>query len=309
VKKIKIINKAFSLIELSIVILIIGILVVGVTQSSRLAKAMRLQTARSLTLSSPVPSFKNVTLWLESTADESFYSDEAQDQLQISTWKDINPQSSFKSNATQSNSSFKPKYVSDGINGLPAISFDGADDWMTMGVVSGFESNSKFTIFIVFKPTNLGRFVISKQDNAVDGKGWAVITTGNYNGGGATTSNLLSFGLKGHQSANFIEIASLATILNKNIVASFSYNGGLNNSGLNVYVNNNKDLAPLRVGGPLSLLSSPNGDEDLRIGAREGNSFGWFQGLIGEIIIIESFLNDADVGEVNKYLQKKWSIK
>ena len=100
-------NKAFSLIELSIVILIIGILIAGITQSSRLIRAMKIQSARSLTLSSPVPSFKGITLWLESTLDESFDSTEAQDQLQISTWKDINPQSSYKNNATQSNASFK----------------------------------------------------------------------------------------------------------------------------------------------------------------------------------------------------------
>jgi prepilin-type N-terminal cleavage/methylation domain-containing protein len=36
-------NKAFSLIELSIVILIIGILVAGVTSSSRLLKQMKLK--------------------------------------------------------------------------------------------------------------------------------------------------------------------------------------------------------------------------------------------------------------------------
>lgn len=45
-------NKAFSLIELSIVILIIGILVAGVTSSSRLINQMRLTSARTLTQSS-----------------------------------------------------------------------------------------------------------------------------------------------------------------------------------------------------------------------------------------------------------------
>ena len=40
--------KAFSLIELSIVILIIGILVTGIVQSSRLVNQMKLQTARNL---------------------------------------------------------------------------------------------------------------------------------------------------------------------------------------------------------------------------------------------------------------------
>ncbi len=294
-------NKAFSLIELSIVILIIGILVAGVTQSSRLTKAMKLQSARSLTLSSPIPSFKNVTLWLESTIDESFDSLESQDQTLVSLWKDINPQSSYKNNATQSNSSFKPKYLSDGINGLPALSFDGIDDWMTMGVISGFESNSKFTIFLVFKSSVLSRFVIAKQDNWVDGKGWSIITS---------APNNVGFYLNGHQSTNAISVLSSSqTLLNTNTILAFSYNGGLSNSSLNVYVNGKKDLAPTRTGGPLTTLPSPNGDEDLRIGAREANSFWWYQGMIGELIIIESFLGDNDVDEVNKYLQKKWSIK
>jgi len=39
-------KKAFSLIELSIVILIIGIFVAGVTSSSRLLKQMKLTSAR-----------------------------------------------------------------------------------------------------------------------------------------------------------------------------------------------------------------------------------------------------------------------
>jgi prepilin-type N-terminal cleavage/methylation domain-containing protein len=41
--------KAFSLIELSIVILIIGIVVAGVTQSSRLVRQMRLASVKSMT--------------------------------------------------------------------------------------------------------------------------------------------------------------------------------------------------------------------------------------------------------------------
>ena len=299
-KRIKITNKAFSLIELSIVILIIGILVAGVTQSSRLIRAMKLQSARSLTLSSPVPSFKNINLWLESTLTESFDSFEAQDQLQISTWNDINPQSSYKSNATQPNITFRPKYIDQGINGLPSLNFDGSDDWMTMGVVSGFESNSKFTVFIVLRPTAVWRFVIAKQDNNVDGKGWGITTGANGN---------LTFGFNGHQSTNLLELYSTTPRLNNNIIASFSYDGKLSNSGLNFYLNGVKDLTATKNGGPLTLSPSPNGTEDLRIGARESNSYGWFQGLIGEIIIIESYLNDSDIAEINKYLQKKWSIK
>ena len=56
------ITKAFSLIELSIVILIIGILVAGVTQSSRLIKQMRLAMIKSMTLNSPVSSIKDLAV-------------------------------------------------------------------------------------------------------------------------------------------------------------------------------------------------------------------------------------------------------
>ncbi|MBU6338893.1 MAG: prepilin-type N-terminal cleavage/methylation domain-containing protein [Rickettsiales bacterium] len=46
--------KAFSLIELSIVILVIGILFAGVMQGRSLIQKSRLKTAQSLTKSSPV---------------------------------------------------------------------------------------------------------------------------------------------------------------------------------------------------------------------------------------------------------------
>jgi len=40
---------AFSLIELSIVVLIVGILIAGVTQGSRLIRESKVKTARTLT--------------------------------------------------------------------------------------------------------------------------------------------------------------------------------------------------------------------------------------------------------------------
>ena len=47
-------QQAFSLIELSIVILVIGILIPGVMQGRELISKVHLQTARLLTTSSPV---------------------------------------------------------------------------------------------------------------------------------------------------------------------------------------------------------------------------------------------------------------
>lgn len=294
----KINKKAFSLIELSIVILVIGILVVGITQSSRLVRQIKMASVRQLTISSPVASIKNLSLWLEPTLDSSFDASEATDGSFITNWYDINPQTTTRLVATQSNQSFKPQYFSSEINGLPALRFDGNSDWMTLGVVLGLESTSKITIFIVNKfATNTTGFVLAKRDNWVDGKGWNVIMWGG------------SYGLEimGHQSSNVIAILTTLSF-NSTYLTAISYDGRLSSNGMNMWVNGNKLASPSR-GGTLSISPSPNGDEDLRIGTRESNSFAWYHGSIGEIIIFSDNLSDADIDAVNGYLRRKWGIK
>ena len=65
---------AFSLIELSIVVLIIGILIAGVTQGSRLIRQSKIKTAQNQTTNSPVNSITGLNLWLETTLDDSVIS-------------------------------------------------------------------------------------------------------------------------------------------------------------------------------------------------------------------------------------------
>lgn len=89
-------KRAFSLIELSIVILIIGILIAGVTQGGRIVTQMRLASAKSLTISSPVTSISGLTLWLEPTLEESFIDSEAQDGVGLTNWNDINFRNQFQ---------------------------------------------------------------------------------------------------------------------------------------------------------------------------------------------------------------------
>ena len=103
--------KAFSLIELSIVILIIGILVAGVTSSSRLIKRMKVVTAQNLTRNSPVSSIKDLSIWIETSLDESFDTAEESEGLNITNWYDINPQTSYKFTFNQSNLTNKPVYT------------------------------------------------------------------------------------------------------------------------------------------------------------------------------------------------------
>ncbi len=63
---------AFSLIELSIVILVIGMIVSGVLASNMLIKKFRVTTTQTLTQSSPVQGISDSVLWLETSLDKSF---------------------------------------------------------------------------------------------------------------------------------------------------------------------------------------------------------------------------------------------
>lgn len=147
-------KKAFSLIELSIVILIIGILVAGVTQSSRLIKQFRLQTAQNLTTSSPVVSIQNLVAWYETSLEKSFISSETVDGGNLTTWYDINPQATSKSHSTQSTTSDQPKYTENVFNGgaIPAVRFDGSADFMSFD--GTMVVNTDYTIFVVEQRTS-----------------------------------------------------------------------------------------------------------------------------------------------------------
>ena len=100
-------KNAFSLIELSIVILIVGILIAGVTQSSRLINQMKLSSAQSITRSSDVISINDMVFWAETSLENSLTNSSGGFQMDnggaISSWNDINLRSSNKINLGQSN--------------------------------------------------------------------------------------------------------------------------------------------------------------------------------------------------------------
>lgn len=286
-------KKAFSLIEISVVIVIIGILIAGVSQGIDLYQDMRLAMARSLTQNSRVARIPDLAVWLESVSEKSFDKNEAIDNLSISKWFDINPTDKSGNLASVSNADNKPKYISNGINNLPALKFDGASDYL----ISSF--------YAIGKSKQITYFVVTKRIY----QNYGVSTFGIIATGATDDSNLVAFFENdGGQLRPWTQDGQAAFIVphpgnNNSYIASSIFTGTTNS----VYLNG-KIFAPFS---PRSFLVSKNFDiNQIIIGSRwSGGSAGTFyNGYIGEIIIFSRNLTDKEHDEVSNYLRKKWAI-
>jgi len=86
-------KKAFSLIEISIVILIIGLLIAGISKASDMLADSKLKSARSVSRGSIVPRLSNLVLWLDTSQAESWPDNKRGTQTYTSsTFSDLNPQ-------------------------------------------------------------------------------------------------------------------------------------------------------------------------------------------------------------------------
>ena len=296
--------KAFSLIELAIVMLIIGVFILSVTQSSSIFRKIKVRSAQSITQSSPVSGIRNLVMWLEPTLDESFIDSETEDGTQISRWKDSSPQNTIKYYGFKAASS-EITYKKDGINGLPSLNFSGypgANAYLTLKFNSSSVAiptiSNIFTFFIVSKLDSS----VTSSDNAdralfyngvSDTNGWGYFRSG---GAGIGIRSILFGGVSSLDT-------TAATSTTQPEVISGTYIGG--SSGLvKLYVNGAAATLATTTATALSPTTA------LYIGNTKAASDGvqpW-KGYISEIIIFDSTLTNTDRIDIERYLGKKYGI-
>ena len=287
---------AFSLIEISIVILIVGILVAGVTQSSRLISQAKINSAQSLTQSSPASSVKNMSLWIESTLDTSFDLAETDNSSTITNWYDINPQVSSKSNFT---STAKPTYLLNSINGRPAIKFNGASNFMTAENFSNIITKSATVFAVVKMPSNLADQVIFGKRSTNANIELATTLAANYWSFCDATSCIKPTNSPTPAiSANNPYV--LSVVYTGNSVTSSTTSTGL------TFFNNGTALSS----GSQTTSSAPDNSvtAPLTLGASTSGTTAFFGGHIGEIIIYDRALKREERQSIETYLGKKWGI-
>ena len=310
-------NSAFSLIELSIVILVIGILVAGVTESRGLITKFRLSSARSLTSSSPVNSMKDLILWLDATSASSVNESLGDGDL-VDKWSNISSQQSPKTNFVQSKVSHKPTYKINGINGIPTLSFL-TDDYLTSD--SSISISPNYSFFLVFNTSKDGLTTdiadifglykdVDSDDNNSTQEGTATLFEIRQD------NSIRSLFRSAVESSGGDSNNSLLTIKPKlNYIMSYSRN--LNSTKESLWINNevfigdggfipsvtNGAFQKTDIYGVIGKLGDKNALTETPASTRI------FNGEISEIIIFDRALMKDEIDDVEKYLSKKYSIK
>jgi prepilin-type N-terminal cleavage/methylation domain-containing protein len=272
-------KRAFTLIELAIVLVIMSILIVIAIQGAGLVKSSRLNNARSFTAKSPIFQINGLIAWYEASSKDSFKSGEAYDGAQISEWHDINPFSIVdQKNKMTRAASAAVIYKAEGINKIPTIQFSGAGKISLASFFQGVSAQG--TVFLVFSPQTIP-------------SGTAMVLFDSNVGANATSIGITNASTSLNAGSASAPAATYA--FNNNYVIAVNFNG----ASSMVYVNN----------ATTGSAASPGTNQitGLTIGT-DRNTANGFNGYISEVVIYNRPLKLQERKDVMKYLARKYGV-
>ncbi|OFW80762.1 MAG: hypothetical protein A2887_00860 [Alphaproteobacteria bacterium RIFCSPLOWO2_01_FULL_40_26] len=276
-------KKAYSFLEIAIVILVMGILIAGVTQGRKIIKDSEKVSAQILTETSPLVETSGLLFWIEPVLDRSLG-----DQLnnaQISNWKDINPQTYDHIILTQSTPSKQPLYIEKAINNLPALQFDGGNDYLEADIEQNPILTPSLTIIAVAQTnSNASAQLVSTKDG---GSGFDFGKIGND-----------KLALKDHGGGSNYNFDHVFDRNPHIIILTYVSEGAQNRATL--YVDG-------KLIGSQTQGSSRDKSVKLFLGDKQGNSHSW-DGYIAEIAILNRHLKEEERKQIETYLAKKYAI-
>jgi len=280
-------SSAFSLIEISLVVLIISLIAAGILTTTNLIKKSRLQAAQFLTKSSPVNDISNLVAWFETSLDSSFVGNEKSDGSAISTWYDNNPDAASKNNATQLTSTNRPTFTTNIFNsGIPGLKFDGSND--TLPFDGSSLINSSYSIFIVEQKTS------NKAPNCIIGGSASLANTNLHLC--YVLDNKIRFS---HYGTNLdYQNSALSYSSPKTTMHSFIFNIAV---GKKYWLNGGSSATESDT--QTAAITSFAGSN---IGSFVVGSF--YEGNIAEIIIFNRALTTEERRSVESYLGKKYNL-
>jgi hypothetical protein len=288
---------AFSIIEIGSVIVLICLVIAGSISSSRVVNFMSITNARETTSESALNLMKqDIILWLDSTSESSIDKRSSSEKTLVNNWYDSNSIESAPTSASQENQDLAPQFTTNSFNSLPALKFDGVDDSMK---INNFYQKTL-------------------RDKRVFGNNFAIFLTLKPLPGSGGDGILLSS--ERSEIKNSDNVAAISLSLNQNKILLTEASNKKSSEALSFESNFAKPMAILveyRAKEPRIFINNkitkigqqssfekvlpPNFVGDLN----QKNSF---NGLVGEIIIINRSIDDAERAEVFGYLGKKWRL-
>ncbi len=272
---------AFTLVELSIVLIVILIIITGVLKGGALTQTSRILGARSITAKSVVPQINGLVAWYETSTKNSFLESQASNGTQITKWYDIGSSPTVPApNTLTKAAAANVTYVDEGINKVPSILFDGSSSSSKITLPSFYQgSSAQNTIFLVFNPSSL-------------------------------TSRATLFDSISSGSTASIGIQSNAVIINAGTLLSGSATIETNNSYiLAAYFNGT--ISKIYMNDSETAVASGNSGSNaltgLTIGATKSGTE-MFTGMISEVIIYDRILAIQERRDVFRYLADKYKI-
>lgn len=294
-------QQAFTLLELTIILVVTAIMTVGIFKGAGLVNSSKISVARSLTERSPVPKIDGLVVWYETSSLDSLLKSEASNNSTVTTWYDLNPASVALRENTLVAKTGAVKYVKNGINNVPSLQFSSKDGSATNLQLAAFSqgSTAQNTVFLVFKQqsrtyiSSYERWILASHSSDLDiaGIGYSDISgvdavisiagpTTVYSG----ATNPPSFGDE------------------KSFIVAVYYDQAYTKA----YVN---DATVVTGGGYFNATPGSNKITGLTIGSlKNDNNANRFVGLISEIIIYNRVLKSDERKDIFAYLSKKYSI-
>jgi len=296
------INTAFSLVEISIVIVVIGILISGISSGIDLYQEYKITSARNYTINSKVSRIPDIGFWLDTTRLKSLEtasgSFDPKNGDTIKNWNSINYlDTQIQLIANQNTASRQPIYIENGLGGLPSLGFNNSK--LILIPHDKMFSEPYTEIYVVIKskgiigwepvigsgvPWNNGWFLNIAGDNnshKLDVRKWKP-NLSEYNNERNTSSDLNSLSL-------IRIIISGGGVYAYSLVNNLYHNywlGGLVSSTGNFWI------------GYQDLTSLPNTWSEQ-----------FFNGEISEIIYFTRNLNESERLKVNEYFKEKYKLK
>lgn len=287
-------KQGFSLLEVSIVIAVIALLVVGVIAGKSMIKNSMINSARGMTLESPVKDMSGLTVWLESTAKKSFIRREATNGQTVSLWINISPESGYDNNAIAISGS-GPEYIDNVLNGLPVLRFDGSK--YLIGASAGVAGSSGSSVIVVFRcfssSSDQDVFSFGESSSPTAGKRKRIDVGGN----------------SGWRFNNGNRLFSERFVIDRFHISSWISADGADYGSHERYID-----GVISTGSSSSNSSSiPDiNDAEYAVGKGRNNSGGLsyeFSGDIAEIIVFNRQISDLERKNIENYLSDKWKIK